>query len=426
MADEFSVRADGAQALDAADELKPLRREFHQPRDGRRRLIYLCGHSLGLMPRRARADVLAELERWARRGVEGHFDEPEGWFDYHERFSGPLAALVGAKADSVVAMNTLTVNLHLMLVSFFRPEGARNRILIEHGAFGSDRYAVESQLRFHGLDPAETLVELEPIGEPGRITPERLAEVLAAERGRVALVLLPGVQFLSGQALDVGAFTRVAHEHGCRIGFDLAHAIGNVALELDRDGPDFAVWCSYKYLNAGPGAVAGCYVNERHADASRIARLAGWWGHDVTRRFANDPAFSPIRGARGWQLSNPPILSMAPLGASLALFMRAGTAALRRKSEQLTAYLEHLLHEAVSAELELLTPREPAERGCQLSVRVPRTLGTAEEIARRLREAGVVVDTRAPDVLRLTPVPLYNSFRDVYRACRALRRVLGR
>ncbi len=423
--DAFSLRADGARALDAADELAGLRREFHLPRHGRRELIYLCGHSLGLMPRRARADVLAELERWASRGVEGHFDEPEGWFAYHERFSTPLAKLVGAQAGEVVVMNTLTVNLHLMLVSFFRPGRQRYKILIEQGAFPSDRYAVASQLRFHGLDPAEALVELEPTGDPARLTPEQLDAHLEAEDGAVALVLLPGVQFISGQALDIGAFTRVARDHGCVVGFDLAHAVGNVPLGLDRDGPDFAVWCSYKYLNAGPGAVAACFVNSRHDEAAGLPRFAGWWGHDEGRRFANDASFAPLRGVRGWQLSNPPILSMAPLSASLELFMRGEPAALRHKSERLTAYLEHLLVEGVDAELEILTPREPAERGCQLSVRVPGAYGSASEIAARLREAGVVVDSRAPDVLRLTPVPLYNSFRDVYRACRTLRRVLA-
>lgn len=420
-ADEFTLRADGAQALDAADELAGLKREFHEPRTGRRGLIYLCGHSLGLMPRRARADVLAELERWARRGVEGHFDEPEGWFTYHERFSAPLATLVGARPAEVVAMNSLTVNLHLMLVSFFRPDAERYKIVIERGAFPSDRYAVVSQLRFHGLDPADALIELEPDGVPGELRPETLEATLTAEAGRVALVLLPGVQFLSGQALDVGAFTRVAHGHGCRIGFDLAHAIGNVPLDLDRDGPDFAVWCSYKYLNAGPGAVAACFVHSRHDAAAGLPRFAGWWGHEPARRFANEAAFRPMAGAAAWQLSNPPILSLAPLAASLELFMRAGMPALRRKSERLTAYLEHLLTEGVPADLEILTPRA---RGCQLSVRVPATHGSAAEIASGLRDAGVVVDWRAPDVLRLTPVPLYNSFRDVYRACRALRRVL--
>lgn len=426
-ADALNVRADGAQALDAADELAPLRREFHRPRDGRRELVYLCGHSLGLMPRRARTEVLTELDRWARRGVEGHFDGPEGWFDYHERFAAPLADLVGAQPDEVVAMNSLTVNLHLMLVSFFAPDRERYGILMESGAFPSDRYAVASQLRYHGLDPAEALIELEPAGEPARLTAEQLEARLEAESGRVALVLLPGVQHLTGQMLDIGALTRVAHAHGCRIGFDLAHAVGNVPLALDRDGPDFAVWCSYKYLNGGPGAIAGCFVNERFDDARGLARLAGWWGHDESRRFANDAWFIPIRGARGWQLSNPPIFSMAPLWASLELFRRAGGMdALRAKAERLTAYLEHLLTESVGGGLEILTPSAPGERGCQLSVRVPARHGTAAELAAALREAGVVVDARAPDVLRLTPVPLYNSFRDVYRACRALRRVLAR
>ncbi|MBN1238339.1 MAG: kynureninase [Gammaproteobacteria bacterium] len=434
-----TTHAAHAAALDADDELAPLRREFELPSDGRRRLTYLCGHSLGLMPRRARSDVRAELDRWGRRAVEGHFSGDGGWFAYHQRFSAPLARLVGAAPEEVVAMNTLTANLHLMLVSFYRPTAERYKILIERDAFPSDRYAVQSQIRFHGRDPRDALLELAP--EPGSwmLDVARLEALLAAEGERIALLLLPGVQYLSGQALDIGRITSLAHRHGCVVGFDLAHSIGNVPLALARDGADFAVWCSYKYLNAGPGAVAGAFVH-RKWHGSDLPRFEGWWGHAAERRFAAERAFSPMPGAEAWQLSNPPILSLAPLAASLELFERAGLERLRAKSERLTGYLELLLRETLGERCEILTPAAPSQRGCQLSVRLQTAVahfdgadrdgqdeparhdgprGTAEA----LRTAGIVADWRG-DVLRLAPVPLYNRFRDVLAAVRALRRVL--
>jgi kynureninase len=284
------------------------------------------------MPKAARRAVAVELERWAGHGVDGHFadERHDGWLGFHERFAAPLAALAGAKRAEVVAMNTLTVNLHLMLASFFRPTRERYKILIERHAFPSDRYAVESQLRWHGLDPRDALLEIGPLPGTFELDGEGLDELLAAEGERIALVLLPGVQYLSGERLDVGALTAAAQRRGCREGFDLAHAIGNVPLALHRDGPDFAVWCSYKYLNAGPGAVGGCFVHERWHGASDLPRLAGWWGTDTARRFLMERQFAPIRGADGWQLSNPPIFSLAPLAASLELFAGAGFAGLRR------------------------------------------------------------------------------------------------
>jgi kynureninase len=423
-AHSFNTGVDCAKALDADDRLAPLRRAFELPTEGRRSLTYLCGHSLGLMPKRARQALDAQLERWAMKAVEGHFDGGEGWFRYHERFCAPLARLVGAAPEEVVAMNTLTVNLHLMLVSFYRPTAERYRILIERDAFPSDRYAVQSHLRFHGRDPEEALVELAP--EPGTWTldVERLEALLEAEGHRIALLLLPGVQYLSGQSLDVGRISALAHRHGCVIGFDLAHAVGNVALELSRDGADFAVWCSYKYLNSGPGAIAGAFVHRDWHERRELPRFEGWWGHAEARRFTAEPAFSPMPGAAAWQLSNPPILSLAPLAASLELFERAGLERLREKSERLTGYLEFLLREELGQECEILTPASPRARGCQLSIRLRSRADACGSVAAALRTAGVVADWRGPDVLRLAPVPLYNRFRDAYDAVRALTKAL--
>ncbi|HUF73592.1 MAG TPA: kynureninase [Gammaproteobacteria bacterium] len=403
---------------DADDELADLRSAFDLPRqDGGAALHYLCGHSLGLMPATARQAVIRELDRWSRLGAEAHFDAG-GWFAFHERFSAPLAALIGAEAREVVAMNSLTVNLHLMLASFFRPTGERRRILIEHGAFPSDRYAVESQLAFHGLDPATELVRL--AAESGRLTAESLDAALARDDGRVALVLLPGIQYLTGEAIDLAACAAVARRHGCRIGFDLAHAIGNLELDLRASEPDFAVWCSYKYLNGGPGAVGGCFVNRRWIEDDSLPRLAGWWGHDPRTRFDGATGFSPIASAEAWQLSNPPILAMAPLEASLTLFANAGLERLRRKSVALTGYLEALVRALCGDAVEILTPADPAGRGAQLSLRLRREATAAARIAASMRAAGVVVDWRAPDVLRLAPVPLYNRFVDVHAGASAL------
>jgi kynureninase len=417
--EKFEPGLEHARALDRADELASFRRLFHLPRRGSRALTYLCGHSLGLMPKRARAAVDVELERWATRAVEGHFDEG-GWLAYHERFAAPLAELVGAAPAEVVAMNSLTVNLHLMLASFYAPSGGREKILIERGAFPSDRYAVESQLRWHGRSPDRCLLELETDPRTGLIEIEQFETMLARHGETVALVLLPGVQFLSGQALDAAAYTRIARRYGCRIGFDLAHALGNIPLAMHASGADFAVWCSYKYLNGGPGAIGGCFVHERGMQDETLPRLAGWWGHDKSSRFRADVDFAPIPTAEAWQLSNPPILAMAPLSSSLEIFARAGRAALRAKSERLTAYLEFLLTDELGGEIEVITP--PA-RGAQLSLRLPRGAEAAALVQRDLRAGGVVADWRA-DLLRLAPVPLYNRFTDVHAAVRALARAL--
>jgi kynureninase len=413
------MTVDDAAALDARDPLAPFAAEFHHPLDpAGRRAIYLCGHSLGLQPRAAAGCVEHELAVWRDRAVLGHHDGPRAWMRYHERFASPLGELCGAMPTEVVAMNSLTVNLHLLLVSFFQPTPARNRILIEKPAFPSDRYAVVSQLAFHGLEPAAHLIEVGP--RPGEecLRTEDLLAAIERNREHLALVLLPGVQYLTGQCLEVAPLVAAAHAAGARIGFDLAHAIGNTPLRLHDWDVDFAVWCSYKYLNGGPGAIGGAFVHERHARRVDLPRFAGWWGHDPDTRFAMPADFTPIPGAEGWQLSNPPVLAAAPLIASLDVFRRAGLGRLREKSLALTGFLRRSLEAALPpGGLEILTPLEPAAHGCQLSVRLR---AGGRRVFERLAAAGVVADWREPDVLRLAPTPAYNSFSEVRRAATAL------
>ena len=415
----FSPGAEWAEDQDRADPLAWTRGEFHLPAgpDGRP-LVYLSGNSLGLMPRSAPGMVDAELEDWGRLGVEGHLEARSPWYSYHELFREPLARLVGTGPDEVVAMNSLTVNLHLLMVSFFRPTPERHRILIEDGAFPSDRYAVASHLQSRGLDPAESLVAVRPRTGEQTLRTEDVEELLATRGEGIALVLLSGVQYATGQLFDLERITRAAHRAGSVACFDLAHAVGNVELALHDWEVDCAAWCSYKYLNAGPGAIAGCFVHRKHGANPDLPRYAGWWGNDPASRFRmqENTGFVPVSGADGWQLSNPPILSMAPLRASLALFDRVGMRALREKSARLTGYLEYLV-DAAAPGLELLTPRAPGARGAQLSYRIP---GRGRDVLNALRARGVVTDLREPDVIRLAPAPLYNTFGDVWRAARAL------
>jgi kynureninase len=371
----------------------------------------------------AAADVEQELGDWRRLAVNGHWSAARPWSTYHERLSGPLAALVGASPGEVIAMNSLTVNLHLMMVSFFRPIGARNAILVEKSAFPSDRYAVVSQLRFHGLDPDRHLIELAPRADEGHLRTQDLLEAIERHGARLALVLLPGVQYLTGQALELEAAIAAARRQGAAVGLDLAHAIGNVPARLHDWGADFAVWCSYKYLNGGPGAIGGCFVHERHACAPDLPRFAGWWGHDAATRFLMGPDFVPMRGAPGWQLSNPPILAVAPLVASLRLFERAGLERLRTKSIGLTGFLQTAIETRLGRRAEIITPSAADARGCQLSIRLRRPAGEAKRCHELLTAAGVVADWREPDILRLAPAPLYNSYADVYDAAAALERV---
>jgi kynureninase len=405
-----------AAALEAADPLPTQRGEFLVPPwpGGRvKEWAYLAGNSLGLQPRSARAAIEAELDEWARLGVEGWFEAKEPWLEYAGSLRASIGRLVGASPDEVAAMNTLTVNLHLLLATFYRPAPDRFRILIEETAFPSDLYALQSQAAWHGLDPASAVV---------RVPLDTLEEAIAREGDALALALLPGVGYLDGRALDVRALTAAVHEAGAVAGWDLAHAIGNVRVPLHESGADFAVWCHYKYVNAGPGGPGGAFVHERHGSQLDLPRLAGWWGNDPAVRFRMEPSFEPRKGAEGWGVSTPPVLAFAPLRASLELFDRVGLEALRARSVRMTGYLEELLDEVGrTRRLAVITPRDLDARGCQLSV----SCEGARMLAARLRaDHGVVCDFREPDVLRFAPVPLYNTYEDCRRAAVALLDVL--
>jgi kynureninase len=411
-----------AAQLDAADALAPFRAEFHIPPgpDGQA-CAYFCGNSLGLLPKAARAAVEQEFADWERLGVEGHFHGTSPWMHYHETLTEATARLVGAKPLEVVVMNNLTVNLHLLLVTFYRPTATRYRILMEGGAFPSDQYAMESQARLHGLNPDEVIVELVPRKGEFTLRTEDIEAKIAELGDSLATVILGGVNYYTGQAFDMAAITRAGHAVGAVVGFDLAHAAGNLPLELHGWDVDFACWCSYKYLNSGPGGTSGVYVHERFAQRPDLVRLAGWWGHDPSDRFQMKKGFRPMAGAAGWQLSNAQIFPMAIHRVNLDIVDRAGgMAALRRKSERLTGYLEFLIRELglPTARLEIITPADPAQRGCQLSVLVHER---GRELFDYLAGQGVIADWREPNVIRLAPVPLYNSFEDVRRAGNALR-----
>ena len=419
------ITIEQARRLDEQDALASFRTQFHLPRrkDGTT-AVYLCGHSLGLAPKTAATVLNEELAAWAERGVEGHFDTARPWLSYHELLAPGLAQLAGAEVSEVVAMNSLTVNLHLMLTSFYRPQPQRHRLLIEKRAFSTDRYAVASQIQQRGYDPAQSLIEIAPRAGEELFRTEDLCALIEREGATIATILLPGVQYLSGQCLDMQAITETAHRQGCTVGFDLAHAIGNVPLQLHDWGCDFAVWCSYKYLNAGPGAIGGAFVHARHAHSFDLPRFAGWWGHDKRSRFQMPAEFVPLSGAEGWQLSNPSIFSAAPLLASLGVFAAAGFARLRAKSLALTGFLEQLLNARLSEHLRVITPSESAARGCQLSIRLQRSPDAARAVYLELERSGYLCDWREPDVIRLAPVPLYNSFEDVWHFVAALEHAL--
>jgi kynureninase len=414
-----------ARGLDEADPLRGFRDRFLLPRraDGRPQ-IYFCGHSLGPQPRQARAFVEEVLDAWARLGVAGHFEGDAAWYSYYDLIRESSARLVGAKPGEVIYMNGLTINLHLMMATFYRPRQGRSLIVMDEPAFPSDLYAVRSQIRHHNLDPDKTLLTVRP--RPGEsLLREEDLEALLAERGKeVALVLWAGINFLTGQRFDLARVAAAARRQGAIAGFDLAHAAGNVPLDLHDAGADFAVWCSYKYLNSGPGSVAGCFVHGRHGRAIDLPRLAGWWGNDPATRFRMQlqPEFVPHLGAAGWQVSNPPVLALAPVRASLALFDEAGLPALRAKSERLTGYLLYLLDRTRPQPFEVLTPREASARGCQLSLVIderPRAPLAA------LEAAGVVLDFREPNVIRVAPAPLYNTFHQVWQFADILGRVFA-
>ena len=415
----FQHDADFAARLDRADPLARYRDLFHVPAGS----VYLCGNSLGLQPKSTAAAVQQELEDWQRLGVEGHEHARNPWMPYHSFVTGSLARLTGALPEEVVAMNGLTVNLHLMMVSFYQPTAERHKIIMEANAFPSDRYAVESQLRFHGYDPATALIILQPREGEIVLRDDDVLDAIARHGAETALVLMGGVNYYTGQLFDMESITREARKHGCRVAFDLAHAAGNVPLRLHDWGPDFCCWCSYKYLNAGPGGVAGCFVHERHASNFSLPRFAGWWGHDQAARFQMGPEFHAMRGVEGWQLSNPPIFSMAALKASLEIFDQAGMNALRAKSEQLTGYMEFLLQPLTRRGVRILTPAEPSRRGCQLSLTMP---AHGRRIFDTLIADKMICDWREPDCIRVAPAPLYNSFADVFDFVAALTAALAR
>jgi kynureninase len=421
MTASFTVDEQFALQLDAEDPLKDFREKFHLPlgKNGNP-FIYLAGNSLGLMPKSARELVEQELDDWARLAVDAHLGAKTPWYSYHETLREPAARLVGAQPNEVICMNSLTVNLHLMMATFYRPTKARFKIVMEEPAFPSDTYAVKSQIVHHGLDPKEALVLARPRDGEFTVRHEEIEALLEREGDEIALVLLAGVNFFTGQLFDIGKVTAAAQKRGCMVGIDLAHAAGNVPLTLHDWNVDFAAWCSYKYLNAGPGAVAGAFVHERHATNRALPRFAGWFGNDPATRFRLhlEPEFIPVASADSWQVSNPPIFSMAPLRASLAIFDEAGgMKALREKSLKLTGYLEFLLGQAGSDRFTIITPRDPEARGCQLSILAhehPR------ELHKELEAAGVKCDFREPNVIRAAPTPLYNSFHEMWRFAKIL------
>ena len=405
-----------ARRLDAADPLARYRDRFLLPpsADGNPK-AYLAGQSLGAQPVTARAEVEVELDAWARLGVDGWWARERAWFEADDATRESTATLVGARAGEVATLNTLTVNLHLLFATFFRPAGNRTAVLIDAPTFPSDRYAVESQLRLHGLDPAHDLVVVRPRDGEALLRTEDLEGAIHEQRDRLAVALLAGVNFATGQAYDIARLTQAVHDSGAVALWDLAHAAGNIPLALHDADVDGAAWCTYKYLNGGPGAIAQLFVHERHANDATAQRLAGWWGNDPATRFRMAETFEPAPGADGWRISTPPILSLAPIRASLAIFDEVGMAALRTKSIALTAYLEDVLR-SLAPDVEILTPSDPAARGAQLSVR----LADAARRLAALEAADVVADFREPDIIRLAPVPLYNTFRDAWRAARAL------
>ena len=412
-----------AREADATDPLKHFREQFFIPAPGGRQAIYLCGNSLGLQPKSTRTYLDRELDKWAEYAVDGHFHAPEPWFHYHKLLKDPLARIVGAKPEEVVVMNNLTSNLHFMMVSFYQPTAKRYKILMEGGAFPSDQYAVESQVKFHGYGE-EAIVEVFPRQGEHTLRTEDILAAIDKHQDELALVLFAGLQYYTGQVFDMEAITRAGQAAGAKVGFDLAHAAGNVPLKLHDWGVDFAAWCSYKYLNSGPGSNSGVFVHERYANDTKLQRFAGWWGQDEKERFLMQKGFKPMPGADGWQLSNGNILPLAAQRASLEIFEQAGMENLRQKSLQLTGYLEYLLREEVSSsknKLQIITPSNPEERGCQLSLLVEKN---GKQLFEKISQAGVIGDWREPNVIRIAPTPLYNSFTDVFQFAHLLKQAI--
>lgn len=421
---QYENNLDFAKALDTKDPLGEYRDKFHIPLHEGKPCIYLVGNSLGLQPKTTSRYLNEELEDWKQLGVEGHFDEraKRPWFHYHKFSKNALAKLLGAQSGEVVSMNSLTTNLHLMMVSFYRPTKGRFKIITEAGAFPSDQYALETQLNFHAyhggnklFDPKEALIELKPRNGEHTLRTEDILKAIKEHGDSLALVMMAGVQYYTGQLFDIERITKVGHEVGAQVGFDLAHAAGNVPLQLHDHGVDFAVWCSYKYLNSGPGGMSGVFVHEKHANDPSLPRFGGWWGHDEAQRFEMRKGFVPMTGADGWQLSNVNVLSSAAQLASLEIFHEVGITALREKSLKLTGFLEYLIEQQINVtdkKIVVITPSNDPDRGCQLSLLV--TNG-GKELFDRLTSKGIISDWREPNVIRVAPVPLYNTFEDVYQ-----------
>lgn len=412
-----------AQLRDQQDPLSRFRDKFHFPRQQNGKpFIYLCGNSLGLQPKTTKASIDQELTDWANYGVEGHLEAKNPWLPYHEFLTEAMAEVVGAKPEETVVMNTLSVNLHLMMVSFYRPTKQRYKILIEFDAFPSDKYAVESQLKFHGYDPTDGMIELRARKGETLLRKEDIQQVIEEQGDEIALIMLGNTNYYTGQFFDMKTITEWGHAKGCKVGFDCAHGAGNVPLNLHDSGADFAMWCSYKYLNSGPGSLGGVFVHERHLKDKDLPRFAGWWGHNKETRFKMRDGFDPIPTVEAWQLSNPPILSMAAIKASLEIFQEAGMDRLRAKSLELTGYLEYLVDNMQNDQIAIITPRDPQQRGCQLSIQVK---NANKSLFDKITKAGVIADWREPDVIRIAPTPLYNSFEDVFEFVEVLKQQLG-
>tara|TARA_Y100000385_G_scaffold260974_1_gene291325 strand:- start:5849 stop:7120 length:1272 start_codon:yes stop_codon:yes gene_type:complete len=412
-----------AREQDREDPLADYRQKFHIPKnsDGEE-WLYFTGNSLGLQPKETKHHIQQELDDWANLGVEGHFQAKNPWMPYHEFLTETMAEIVGAKPIEVVIMNTLTTNLHLLMVSFFQPTPSKYKILIESDAFPSDRYAVETQLKFHGFDPSDSIIEWTPPKGETLLNIDDLKSILDAHGDAIALLLIGGVNYYTGQYLDLKKITKLGHEKGCKVGIDLAHGVGNIQPNLHDSGVDFAAWCTYKYMNSGPGSLGGVFVHERYAHDHSLKRFAGWWGQNKTSRFDMRQPLDITPGAEGWQLSNPPILSMAAIKASLELFNTVGMTALRKKSILLTGYLEYLILGLNNDNISIITPKAQQQRGCQLSIQVK---NANKSLHTKLTEANVITDWRTPDVIRCAPVPFYNSFEDVFKMVEKLKLILN-
>lgn len=420
----YSTELSYALAKDKEDALRMYREQFHLPlQENGEPYVYLCGNSLGLQPKSVEKGIQQELSDWKKYGVEGHFHAKNPWLPYHEFLTAAMAGVVGGKPEEVVVMNTLTVNLHLMMVSFYRPTAARHKIIIEADAFPSDKYAAASQIRHHGYDPKTSLIELKARDGEVCLREEDILEVIEEQGASIALVMLGNTNYYTGQFFDMKKITKAGHLQGCKVGFDCAHGAGNVPLELHDAGCDFAVWCTYKYLNSGPGSLGGVFVHERHLGKKELSRFEGWWGHNKETRFKMRDDFEPLPTVEAWQLSNPPILSMAAIWSSLKIFDEAGIHNLRKKALALTGYMEFLVNKLGDEVVQIITPSDPAQRGCQLSIQVK---SADKKLFDKVTGMGVIADWREPDVIRVAPVPLYNSFEDVHKFCGILATAIGK